>query len=176
MILTWSGPGGSSHTNPSLCVPFFLSMEALDFMKLAYEEALQAAKEDEVPIGCVIVKDGAVLSATHNRKVQLHDATKHAEILAINEATEKLGNWHLDDCDLYVTLEPCVMCAGAIVNSRIRKVYYATKDPKDGAFGSVMDITGIQGLNHSPSYESGLMEEECSAILSDFFRSKRNKT
>lgn len=140
---------------------------------MAYQEALKAAEEDEVPIGCVIERDGKVLSKAHNRKEEKQNAVRHAEIEAIEKAVKKLGTWHMEDCELYVTLEPCLMCAGAIVNSRITKVYYATRDPKGGAFKSVIDLDELKGINHHPDWEEGLMREECSKLLKDYFRKKR---
>lgn len=150
-------------------------MEDKNYMKLALKEAEKAAMEDEVPIGCVIVKDGKVLARAHNRKEKKQDPTCHAEIECIRKAVKKLGNWHLDDCELYVTLEPCIMCAGSIVNARIAKVYYGASDPKGGAFGSNMDITLVKRLNHYPEYHSAVLEQECSNILKNFFRNKRVK-
>lgn len=172
MLLTWSGWEQSSHTNLYMCVPFIF-MEKLDYMKLAYMQALQAFKEDEVPIGCVIVKDDTILSCAHNQKEKYKDATKHAEIIAIQEAVKKLNNWHLDDSELYVTLEPCLMCTGAIINSRIKKIYYACSDPKGGAIESNIKLIDIPKLNHYPEYERGLLQEECSKLLKDFFKNKR---
>ncbi len=148
----------------------------MDFMAEALKEARKALKYDEVPIGCVIVKDGAVLSRAFNRKVTRQDATCHAEIEAIRKAEKKLGNWHLDECDLYVTLEPCLMCTGAIIQSRVRKVVFATRDPKGGAFYSNLRIEEVRGLNHYPKIEEGDHQEEASALLKEFFRKKRNKT
>ena len=147
----------------------------MDFMAEALKEARKALKYDEVPIGCVIVKDGAVLSRAFNRKVTRQDATCHAEIEAIRKAEKKLGNWHLDECDLYVTLEPCLMCTGAIIQSRVRKVVFATRDPKGGAFYSNLRIEEVRGLNHYPQIEEGDHQEEASALLKEFFRKKRNK-
>lgn len=144
-------------------------------MAEALKEARKALKYDEVPIGCVIVKDGAVLSRAFNRKVTRQDATCHAEIEAIRKAEKKLGNWHLDECDLYVTLEPCLMCTGAIIQSRVRKVVFATRDPKGGAFYSNLRIEEVHGLNHYPKIEEGDHQEEASALLKEFFRKKRNK-
>ena len=148
----------------------------MDFMAEALKEARKALKYDEVPIGCVIVKDGAVLSRAFNRKVTRQDATCHAEIEAIRKAEKKLGNWHLNECDLYVTLEPCLMCTGAIIQSRVRKVVFATRDPKGGAFYSNLRIEEVRGLNHYPKIEEGDHQEEASALLKEFFRKKRNKT
>ncbi|MDO5438811.1 MAG: nucleoside deaminase [Erysipelotrichaceae bacterium] len=148
----------------------------MDFMAEALKEARKALKYDEVPIGCVIVKEGKVLSRAFNRKVTKQDATCHAEIEAIRKAVKKIGNWHLDDCDLYVTLEPCLMCIGAIIQSRIRKVVFATRDPKGGAICSNLRIEDVRGLNHYPQIEEGDHQEEASSLLKEFFRKKRNKT
>ena len=147
----------------------------MDFMAEALKEARKALKYDEVPIGCVIVKDGKILSRAFNRKVTRQDATCHAEIEAIRKAEKKQGNWYLDECDLYVTLEPCLMCTGAIIQSRIRKVIFATRDPKGGAFYSNLRIEDVRGLNHYPQIEEGDHQEEASALLKEFFRKKRNK-
>ena len=172
MLLTWSGWEQSSHTNLYMCVPFIF-MKKLDYMMLAYEEALKAFKEDEVPIGCIIVKDNKIISYGHNQKEKEKDATRHAEIIAIQSANKYLNNWHLDDCEIYITLEPCMMCTGAIINSRIKKIYYACNDPKGGAIESNIEIKEIPLLNHYPEYEKGLMEKECSKLLKDFFKNKR---
>ena len=172
MFLTWSGPEGSSHTNLCLCAPF-LYMQNEVLMKEALKEAAKAFKEDEVPVGCVIVKDSIVISKAHNKKESKGSSIFHAEIEAIRKACKKLGTWHLDDCEMYVTLEPCMMCMGAIINSRIKKIYYATADPKGGAAKSIFDIKNIKGLNHYPECEAGLMHEEASNLLKNFFKNKR---
>ena len=176
-VLTWSGQECSSHTYLYLCALFILYNQGMyksEYMELAKKEALKAFKEDEVPIGCVIVKDGEVLARAHNRKEKKNDATAHAEMECIRKASRKLGNWYLDGCELYVTLEPCIMCSGAIVNSRIEKVYYAAKDPKGGAFCSNMNIKDIKRLNHYP--DSKFVEDkECIQMLKDFFKGKRAK-
>ena len=145
-----------------------------EYMKLALSEADFAAKEGEIPVGAVIVKDGRVISSARNNREATGDATGHAEILAIRSACESLGGWHLDGCELYVTLEPCPMCMGAIVNSRISRVVFGAKDAKAGACGSVVNLCSYP-LNHKPLIEHGVMREECSAILTDFFNKKRNK-
>ena len=142
-------------------------------MKLAYKEALKAFEEDEVPVGCVIVKDDKVIARAHNRKEKKNCAIFHAEIECINKATKKLNNWNLKGCELYVTLEPCMMCTGAIVNSRIDKTYYGCKDPKGGALVSNINLMDIKNLNHYPETEGGLMENECSELLKKFFKNKR---
>lgn len=141
-------------------------------MDLAIKEAIKAASEDEVPVGCVIVKDDKVLAKAHNKKVAKKDATAHSEVECIKKASEKLDNWHLDDCEMYVTLEPCLMCGGAIVNSRIKKVYYAAKDPKGGSLGSNFDIKLIRNINHYPDSEF-VENQEYIALLKGFFKKKR---
>ncbi len=173
MLLTWSGPEGSSHTNLCLCVPFFILMTKEDYMRLALKEAIKAKDNDEVPIGCVIVLNDKVIARGHNHKVRKNLAVAHAEIEAITKASKKLGTWHLDGCEMYVTLEPCLMCAGAIVNSRIAKVYYGASDPKGGAINTNVKLIDIRNINHYPESEAGILEEECSRILTEFFKSKR---
>ncbi len=143
-----------------------------EFMNLAIKEAKKAYKEDEVPIGCVIVKDDVVLARAHNKKVKKQDATAHSEIECIKKASKKLNNWHLDDCEMYVTLEPCIMCGGAIINSRIKKVYYLAKDPKGGSLGSNINIKEIKGINHYPDSEF-IESLEYIQLLKDFFKDKR---
>ncbi len=143
------------------------------YMELAYKEAQKAFKEDEVPVGCVIVKDGEVIAKAHNRKEHRNCALFHAEIECILKATKKLDNWNLKDCDLYVTLEPCMMCMGAIVNSRIDRIFYGCRDPKGGALVSNIRFKRIRNLNHYPEIKGGIMKEECSQILKGFFRNKR---
>ncbi len=141
-------------------------------MQHALEMAKQAYKADEVPVGTVIVKDGEIISTGRNNREETHDATGHAETLAIREACEKLGTWRLDSCELYVTLEPCPMCMGAIINSRIKRVVFGAKDAKAGACGSVINLNNYP-FNHKPELVSGVMETECQSILSDFFEKKR---
>lgn len=141
-------------------------------MDLALKEAKKAYKEDEVPIGCVIVKDDIVLARAHNKKVKKQDATAHSEIECIKKASKKLNNWHLDDCEMYVSLEPCIMCGGAIINSRIKKVYYAAKDPKGGSLGSNINIREIKGINHYPDSEF-IESLEYIQLLKNFFKNKR---
>ena len=142
-------------------------------MKAAYLEAKKAFKEDEVPIGCVIVKDNKIISRAHNKKEKNNCAINHAEIECIKKATKKLKNWNLKGCQMYLTLEPCMMCTGAIVVSRIDKVYFACKDPKGGAFVSNIKIKKIKNINHYPEYEYGIMQEQCSQLLKNFFKNKR---
>jgi len=144
-------------------------------MKEALKEAKKAYKKEEAPIGAVIVKDGVVIARAHNEKELKKDPTLHAEITAIRKACKKLGTWRLNGCDMYVTLEPCAMCAGAIIQARIDRLFIGTPDPKAGAVGSVVDLLGIQKFNHKVEVSYGLLEEECSNILKDFFRELRQK-
>lgn len=143
-----------------------------EYMLLAIEMAKQAYKADEVPVGAVIVKNGEIIATGRNNREETHDATGHAETLAIRQACERLGTWRLDDCELYVTLEPCPMCMGAIINSRIKRVVFGAKDAKAGACGSVINLNNYP-FNHKPETVSGIMSEECQSILSDFFSNKR---
>lgn len=142
-------------------------------MKEALLEAQKAFDKGEVPIGAVIVKDGEIIAREHNRTIELGDPTAHAEMLAIREATAKLGGWKLPGCSMYVTIEPCAMCAGAMVWARLEKVFIGSMDPKAGACGSVMDIPSNPALNHQVEIFTGIMEEECSGIMKDFFRKLR---
>lgn len=139
-----------------------------ELMALALTEARQAAAEGEVPVGAVVARRGEVISAAHNRREGDRNALHHAELLAIGAACRALGGWRLWECELFVTLEPCPMCAGAIVNSRIRRVVYAAPDPKAGCCGSVTDLFALP-LNHRPAVESGLCAEEAGALLAEFF-------
>ena len=149
-------------------------MNSNDYMKIALDEAKKAAEEGEVPVGAVIVKDGEIIATARNNREATGDATGHAELLAIREACSQLGGWHLDACQLYVTLEPCPMCMGAIINSRLGCVVFGAKDAKAGACGSVLDMRAYP-LNHKPLVESGVMKEECAAILTEFFCRKERK-
>ena len=143
------------------------------FMRLALREAERALEHDDVPIGAVVVHDGEVLAAAGNERELRGDPTAHAELLALREAAAKLGGWRVPDSVLYVTLEPCVMCSGAIVLARVPRVVYGATDPKAGAAGSVLDVLGEPRLNHRPRVESGLLAEESSALLESFFRARR---
>ncbi len=145
------------------------------FMRRALAQAARAAREGETPVGAVVVKDGVVVGRGRNQRETRRDATLHAEMTAIRAASRRLGSWRLDGCDLYVTLEPCPMCAGAIQQARLRAVYYGAKDPKAGACGSRTDLFSVPGLNHYPSVEAGCLETECAAVLTDFFRALRAK-
>jgi len=143
------------------------------YMKEALKEAKKAYDKLEVPVGAVIVKEGKIIARAHNLKETKYDTTKHAEILAIQKASKKLNNWRLIDCDMYVTLEPCSMCAGAIINSRIRKVYIGALDEKTGAAGSVLNLFEDYTFNHKVEIEKGIMQEECETMLKNFFKMLR---
>lgn len=142
-------------------------------MNEALKEAKKAYKKLEVPVGAVIVKNGEIIARAHNLKETKNDTTKHAEILAIQRASKKLNAWRLEDCEMYVTLEPCTMCAGAIINARIKKLYIGTLDPKTGACGSVLNILEDYKFNHKVEYEIGIAKEKCEKILKDFFKELR---
>ena len=143
------------------------------FMKEALKEAKKAYNKLEVPVGAVIVKDGKVIARAHNIKEEKKDTTKHAEILAISKASKKLESWRLTDCEMYVTLEPCSMCAGALINARIKKVYIGTMDEKTGACGSVFNLLKDYTFNHQVEVETGILQEECEALLKKFFQELR---
>ncbi len=144
----------------------------LYFMAAALEEAAACAKRGEVPVGAVIVRENKILVRCGNGREQERDATAHAELSAIRAACKHLGGWHLTGCELFVTLEPCPMCAGAIVNARIPSVIIGAGDPKAGAFGGMIDFNGLP-LNHKPAITFGVMEAECAAVLTAFFRQRR---
>lgn len=143
-------------------------------MALALEQAKSAYEDGEVPVGAVIVRKGEVVSVGRNRREKEKSALCHAEIEAINEACKKLGGWRLWECEMFVTLEPCPMCAGAIINSRLIKVTYGARDTKNGAAESIMQMFSLP-FTHRPEYEGGVMEKECAELLSDFFKNLRNK-
>ncbi|MBO4919004.1 MAG: nucleoside deaminase [Erysipelotrichaceae bacterium] len=143
------------------------------FMMQAYREAQKAFEEDEVPVGCVIVKDGKIIARAHNRKEKKNCALFHAEIECIRNAARKLDNWNLKGCEIYVTLEPCMMCTGALINSRIDRIIYGCEDPKGGALVSNIRLQDIRLLNHYPEIQGGIMEKECSDLLKNFFKNKR---
>ena len=144
------------------------------FMKEALKEAKKAYKKLEVPVGVVIVKDNNIISRAYNKKEEKNNPTQHAEIIAIEKACKKLKNWRLNGCQMYVTLEPCPMCAGAIVNSRIEKVYIGTKDEKTGACGSKLNLLQEYNFDTQVEIEIGLLQDECKNILKDFFKELRN--
>ena len=145
-------------------------------MRQAMSLALRAAREDEVPVGAVLVKDGQLVAEGWNRPIGSCDPTAHAEIQALRAGAKKLGNYRLLDTTLYVTLEPCAMCAGAIIHSRVQRVVFGAYDSKGGAAGSVFEILGTDKLNHKVAFSGGVLEQECGNLLSEFFRIKRNKS
>ncbi len=145
-----------------------------DFMQRAIELARISAAEGEVPVGAVVVKNGVIVGEGRNRRELGKNALFHAEIQAIDEACGALGGWRLWECDIYVTLEPCPMCAGAIINSRIKRVFFGARDPKAGSFGSVADFNAL-AYNHKPEVNGGICGEECAALLTDFFKELRKK-
>ena len=142
-------------------------------MKEALKEAKKAYEKQEIPVGAIIVKDNKIIARAHNLKEKYCDSTKHAEMLAISKASKKLGAWRLIDCDMYVTLEPCSMCAGAIIGARIRNLYIGTMDYKTGACGSVFNLFEDYKFNHKVEIERNVMNEECESILKDFFKMLR---
>lgn len=148
-------------------------MEAADFMRLALAQAAEAAERGEVPVGAVLVKDGQVIATGSNAPIALHDPTAHAEMRALRAGAQILGNYRLPGCELYVTLEPCAMCAGAIMHARLARVCYATADPKTGVAGSVLDLFGYSQLNHHTEVVAGLLADEASQQLKDFFAERR---
>ena len=150
-------------------------MTEIDYMRVAMAEAEQAEILGEVPIGAVVVHDGKIIGRGHNMREKFQDATYHAEVLAIMEACQNLGSWRLEDCDLYVTLEPCIMCSGAIINSRIKRVIYAASDPKAGAVDSLYHLLQDERLNHQVEVKSGVLATECGDMLRHFFRMIRKK-
>ena len=143
-----------------------------EFMRAAINEAMKSAAEGEVPVGAVVVKDGEIISTGRNRRETEKNALYHAELEAIDKACRALGGWRLWQCDLYVTLEPCPMCAGAIINARIKTVYFGAYDKKAGSFGSAADFNALP-YNHKPEIISGIMEQECAGMLSTFFQQLR---
>lgn len=145
------------------------------FMKAAIEQAKKAYAIDEVPIGCVIVQDGKIIARGYNRRNTDKNALAHAELAAIRKASKKTGDWRLEDCTLYVTLEPCQMCAGAIVQSRMQRVVIATMNAKAGCAGSILNLLQMQEFNHQVAITRGVLEEECSTMLSQFFRELRKR-
>lgn len=145
------------------------------FMKEALIEAKKSYELNEVPIGCVVVKDDIIIGRGHNLKETMKDATYHAEIVALQEAQEIINHWWLENCDVYVTLEPCPMCAGAMLNSRIRKLYIGAKDSRMGSTGSAINLSNLEGFNHHFDVEFGVLESQCSKLISKFFKELRLK-
>jgi tRNA(adenine34) deaminase len=153
----------------------FLNQDDAFFMSLAYNQAIEAWREDEVPIGAVIVRAGAVIAAAHNTVETAGDPTAHAEMLAITQAAAHVGDWRLNECSLYVTKEPCPMCAGAAIMSRLGRVVFALGDPKMGCLGGAAAIHSLPRLNHRVDVVAGVMEDECRALVQAYFAEKRRK-
>lgn len=143
-------------------------------MQRALEQARQAMAQDEVPVGAVIVHDGRIIAAAHNSREALHDPTAHAEMIAITQAASELGDWRLEGCTLYVTLEPCAMCAGAILQARVPLVVYGAADPKAGAVQTLYQLLSDRRLNHQAEVIGGMLAEQCGEILTQFFRQQRS--
>lgn len=148
-------------------------MPDADFMQLALAQAQSAWDLGEVPVGAVVVKDGVVIATGYNQPIGRHDPTAHAEIVALRAAADKLGNYRLPGCELYVTLEPCVMCSGAMLHARLARVVYGATDPKTGACGSVVDLFGQEQLNHQTEIAGGVLADACGAMLKSFFAQRR---
>lgn len=145
-----------------------------ELMRAALEEAVAAGRDGEVPVGAVVVADGAIIGRGFNAPISRHDPSAHAEIAALRDAAAKRGNYRLPDCDLYVTLEPCAMCAGAIMQARIRRLVFGAPDPKTGACGGVVNLFAERRLNHHTAVTGGVLAEECGALLKQFFTGRRN--
>src|SRR5215467_10502198 len=145
------------------------------FMREALRQAQKAYAAEEVPVGAVIVRDRNIIARAHNQIELLKDATAHAEMLALTQAEEAVGDWRLTDCDLYVTKEPCAMCAGALVHTRIRRVIFGCTDPSAGAAGSMMNVLQVPAFNHRCEITSGVLQKECATILQNFFRQRRDE-
>ena len=145
----------------------------IKYMKIAYNEAVKAFNKNEIPVGCVIVKDDLVIAKAHNLREIKNMVNAHAEMLAISKANKKLNSWRLDDCDVYVTLEPCPMCYGAIIQARVKNLYFGAYDKKGGACGSVLNL-GDYKFNHTVNVVGGIYEKECSELISKFFKTLRS--
>lgn len=150
-------------------------MMDIKFMQIAIKEAKKGTRYDEVPIGAVIVKDGKVIAKAHNKKEEKKCANYHAEIVAIEKACKKVGDWRLIGCDIYVTLEPCAMCTGALINARVDNIYFGAYDEKAGCCGSLYNLMEDGKFNHSSNVQGGILEKECGQMLTEYFRAKRGK-
>lgn len=144
-------------------------------MRLALDEARRGFREEEAPVGAVLIHDGRVVSRAHNRPLHLNDPTAHAEILVLRRAARRLGNYRLTGCSLYVTIEPCAMCAGAIVHARLRRLVFGARDPKAGASGSALTVLNHPKLNHRVEIVHGILKDDCASILTEFFRRRRRQ-
>ena len=152
---------------------FMRSRDDESWMEQALEQARLAAQAGEVPVGALVIKDGEIIGLGHNRNLLDHDPAAHAEIIALRQAAARLGNHRLTGCEMFVTIEPCAMCAGALVHARLARLVYGTSDPKAGAAGSVLQVLNHPGLNHKMEIRSGVLADKCSEILQKFFREKR---
>ena len=152
------------------------AMNEEDYMRAALEQARAAGAVDEVPVGAVVVCAGEIVGRGFNQPIGRHDPTAHAEIMALRDAVARLGNYRLPGCELYVTLEPCVMCSGAIMHARIARVVFGARDPKTGVAGSVLDLFAEPRLNHHATIEGGVLADECGRMLSSFFAARRGRT
>jgi len=146
------------------------------YMKIALKEAQKAFDKGEVPVGAVVVMNGIVIAKAHNLKTSARQATHHAEILAIQKASKKINDWRLDQCEMYVTLEPCPMCAGALIQARIKRIIFGAYDPKGGSVVSCQRMYDVKGYNHYPEVSEGIMKEECSNLLTTFFKKMRDNS
>lgn len=164
---------GSRVTDSEILGQFELPQLHQMYMQMALQQAEQAARSDEVPVGAVIIREGSIIAAAHNQREMLRDPTAHAEMIAITQAAEAVGGWRLEDCILYVTLEPCPMCAGAILQARIPVVVYGAADPKAGAVASLYEMLNDNRLNHRCEVVSGVLQDRCGQILTEFFRQRR---
>lgn len=143
------------------------------YMRFALKEAQKAALIDEVPVGCIIVLNDKIIAKAHNKKETTNDPCGHAEIIAIRKACKKINNWRLENCEMYVTIEPCIMCSGAIIQSRIKKIFYGAKDNKGGGLGTSINVLEAKNINHIPEVYGGILLKECSKIILDYFKTKR---
>ena len=171
--MSWKNGEPMETFNEDLSEEF--SKDNIHFMKEAIKQAKKAQKIDEVPIGCVIVMDGKIVARGYNRRNIDNNTLSHAELNAIRKASKKLGDWRLDGVEMYVTLEPCQMCAGAIIQSRIKKVYIGSMNPKAGCAGSVLNLLQVEKFNHQAQVYTGLLQDECSKMLTEFFKDLRER-
>jgi len=158
-----------------MCDGFINMIQDVKYMRIALKEAQKAALLDEVPVGAIIVKDDKIIARGHNLREKSNDPTSHAEVNAIRKACKKLDSWRLEDATIYVTVEPCSMCAGTLLQCRIGRIVYGAKDPKGGAIESSLQLFNAKNINHHPGIIGGVLEQECSSIISNYFKSKRNK-
>lgn len=175
MLETALPAGDAAPADPAIAIETVDTVDPADarYMGLALAEARKAWQEGEVPVGAVVVKDGEVIATGYNQPIGRHDPTAHAEIMALRAAADKLGNYRLPGCELYVTLEPCAMCSGAMMHARLARVVYAAGDPKTGVCGSVLDLFALEELNHHTRVDGGVLADEAAAMLRGFFAERR---